>query len=105
MIKLLLKKSNYTSVLKSFYKFSDLDLSETIYENFYDISILTQGLEFLFEIQESPSRAFDFINIVGQRDSLLDSAEIKNQLPNTRIINNAGHAPQNLMKVLSKILK
>ena len=105
MIKLLSRNSEDISILKMFYKVSGLELPETFFDDFSDESVLIRGLEFLDVIEETEGRALDFITLVGENDSLLDSAEIKRQIPHAQIVHQVGHAPDPLIAALSQILK
>ena len=105
MIKWLSRNAEDKSILQKFYKISDLEIPEILFEEFPDSSVLIRGLEFLNTIQEDPSGASDYITLIGKDDSFLEAEKIKCQLPNAQIVCYTGHAPQPLLAVLSQLLK
>ncbi len=105
MIKWLSKKSADISIIQAFYTISGLQITDKFLKDISDRSKLIRGLEFLNEIEVTPSGTLDFIALIGENDSLLEGKAIKRQLPQVRIIEQAGHAPEPLLAALSKILK
>ncbi|MBI4383522.1 MAG: hypothetical protein HY579_05755 [Nitrospinae bacterium] len=92
-------------VLKDFYVRCGLSNDDPSLPGLPDRQTLVRGLEFLSQIEEPGSSASGFIAVLGDKDNLLDSGEMKRHLPHLEIAPSAGHAPEPLLERLAELLR
>ena len=100
----LLKKNEDENPLVDFYTNCDIPFPRLLLKTLPSRSILIKGLEFLQSVIASKGSVFDFKVIVGDNDIFLDAIKLKNLIPQTQIVSGAGHAPDQLLKTLAKII-
>ena len=100
----LLKKNEDENPLVDFYTNCDIPFPRLLLKTLPSRSILIKGLEFLQSVIASKGSVFDFKVIVGDNDMFLDAIKLKNLIPQTQIVSGAGHAPDQLLKTLAKII-
>ena len=100
----LLKKNEDENPLVDFYTNCDIPFPRLLLKTLPSRTILIKGLEFLQSVIASKGSVFDFKVIVGDNDIFLDAIKLKNLIPQTQIVSGAGHAPDQLLKTLAKII-
>ena len=100
----LLKQSNSEAPLIDFYTNCDIPFPKILLKSLPNRQILIKGLEFLQSVIAVKSSVFDFKVIVGDNDIFLDSTKLKKLIPQTEIVSGAGHAPDQLLYRLSKMI-
>jgi hypothetical protein len=100
----LLKKSDDENPLVDFYANCEIPFPRILLKTLPSRSILIKGLEFLQSVIAPKNSVFDFKVIVGDNDIFLDAIKLKNLIPQTQIVLGAGHAPDQLLRKLSKII-
>ena len=100
----LLKKNEDENPLMDFYKNCEIPFPRILLKTLPSRSILIKGLEFLQSVIASKNSVFDFKVIVGDNDIFLDAIKLKKLIPQTQIVSGAGHAPDQLLKNLAKII-
>ena len=99
-----LKRSDGEKSLVDFYANCDIPFPSILLKNLPSRSILIRGLEFLQSVIASKNSVFDFKVVVGDSDIFLDAIKLKNLIPQTQIVSGAGHAPDQLLSKLAKII-
>ena len=99
-----LKRSDGEKSLVDFYANCDIPFPRILLKTLPSRSILIRGLEFLQSVIASKNSVFDFKVVVGDNDVFLDAIKLKNLIPQTQIVSGAGHAPDQLLSKLAKII-
>ena len=100
----LLKRSDDENPLVDFYANCDIPFPRILLKTLPGRSVLIRGLEFLQSVIASKNLVFDFKVVVGDNDVFLDAIKLKNLIPQTQIVSGAGHAPDQLLSKLAKII-
>ena len=100
----LLKRSTSEEPLVDFYANCDIPFPRVLLRTLPSRSILIKGLEFLQSVIASKNSLMDYKVIVGDNDVFLDAIKLKNLIPQTEIVLGAGHAPDQLLSRLAKIV-
>ena len=100
----LFKNSKSQAPLVDFYANCNIPYSKLLLRSLPDRCILIKGLEFLQSAIESKNSVLDFKVVVGDNDIFLDATKLKNLIPQTEIVSGAGHAPDQLLNRLAKMV-
>ena len=99
-----MKRSTSEESLVDFYANCDIPFPRVLLRTLPSRSILIKGLEFLQSVIASKNSLMDYKVIVGDNDVFLDAIKLKNLIPQTEIVLGAGHAPDQLLSRLAKIV-
>ena len=96
--------SNQSTIVKEFFSYCDLPISENLFDGIPDREILLRGLRFLKSCRVKGDDAKSFLSILGENDIFLNAELLRVHIPNLDIIKGIGHAPDILLKHLANRL-
>ncbi len=104
LLKTIKKRPKESKPIINFFLQCNLSNSEKLLENIPENDTLIAGLEFLRDIKVEGDKTEDFISYLGDKDPFMGT-DLKDLIPNLKIIANCDHAPDKLLKALAEQLQ